>query len=156
MNIVSETICEKRNQWHYNQIMNNLKEEKLDAIRAGRNALESLYEVRNELKGAKTWGLWDILGGGGFVSFIKYMKLDKASSCCYKARRDLQKFQYELNDVLFLDRNLDFNISAILTFLDFFSDDVVSDYLVQREINKALVSVDEAISTVKNIIDCLQ
>ena len=135
--------------------MKDMKVEKEEAIRAGRRALDSLYRVQQELNSAKNWGLVDLFGGGGLISLIKHTKISSASSLCYQARRDLEDFERELKDVLFLDRNLDVNIGALLTFLDFFSDDVFSDFLVQRRINQARKNVEDAINTVRGILERL-
>ena len=136
--------------------MNDLKVEKQEAINAGLRALNTLRSIQDELNSARNWGILDILGGGSFTSFIKHTKISKASTLCYQARRDIEDFERELKDVLFLTNDLDINIGSLLTFLDFFSDDAFSDYLVQREINNARNRIDDAIRTITSIIENIQ
>ncbi len=139
----------------YNKYMKDLTTEKQEAICAGNRALRSLEAVHQELCKAGNWGLLDMFGGGTFTSFIKHTKINNASNLLYQARRDIEDFQRELKDVLFINPNLNINISGLLTFLDFFSDDILSDYLVQRQITKARKETETAIDEVKTILDCL-
>lgn len=136
--------------------MDNLTKEKNEAIIAGRRAIRSLYDMKLELDRARSWGLWDIIGGGGFTTFIKHTKINKASMLCSQAKRDIEDFEKELRDVLFINNDLDISISPLLTIFDFSSSDFLADMLVQRKINQARESTDNAIRTIERIISQLE
>lgn len=122
--------------------------EKQEAIEAGERALHSLREARNQISGAKGFGLWDIFGGGMFVSLAKHYKIDKARDAINRARYDLQAFSRELRDV---EMNLDINIGNFLTIFDLM-DSFFADIMVQSRLSDAARRIDEAIYKVE---DCL-
>ena len=53
----------------------DLEKEKREAIAAGYRALNSLRTAQNDLNSAKSWGLWDMFGGGFFSTMIKRSKM---------------------------------------------------------------------------------
>ena len=122
--------------------------EKQEAIEAGERALHSLREARNQISGAKGFGLWDIFGGGMFVSLAKHYKIDRARDAINRARYDLQTFSRELRDV---EMNLDINIGNFLTIFDLM-DSFFADIMVQSRLSDAARRIDEAIYKVE---DCL-
>ena len=122
--------------------------EKQEAIEAGERALHSLREARNQISGAKGFGLWDIFGGGMLVSLAKHYKIDKARDAINRARYDLQAFSRELRDV---EMNLDINIGNFLTIFDLM-DSFFADIMVQSRLSDAARRIDEAIYKVE---DCL-
>ena len=122
--------------------------EKQEAIEAGERALHSLREARNQISGAKGFGLWDIFGGGMFVSLAKHYKIDRARDAINRARYDLQAFSRELRDV---EMNLDINIGNFLTIFDLM-DSFFADIMVQSRLSDAARRIDEAIYKVE---DCL-
>lgn len=125
--------------------------ERQEAIYAGRCALESLREARNEISKAKNWGLLDILGGGFVSTLMKHSKVNNAKSCMERARYDLRRFNSELRD-LHLDVNME--IGDILTFFDFM-DSFLADILVQSRLNNAANEIDRAIRRVQNILNSI-
>lgn len=126
-----------------------------EAIRAGERALFSLNAAQGQLNSAKNWGFVDLLGGGLFTGLMKHSKLENASSNLEEARRDLQRFQRELQDVtLYADIRLD--IGDFLTFADFFFDGLIADYLVQSRIRDTAEQVEQAIHYVEQILSELR
>lgn len=128
------------------------EKERREAIYAGERALDSLYEAQNQLRKARNWGIYDIIGGGFFSSLIKHSKLDNARSCIERAKYDLQKFNDELKDVSY---NLDVDVGGFLTFFDIM-DSFLADVLVQSKIADASRKIDEAISRVQDILRSLE
>ena len=122
--------------------------EKQEAIEAGERALHSLREARNQISGAKGFGLWDIFGGGMFVSLAKHYKIDRARDAINRARYDLQTFSRELRDV---EMNLDIDIGNFLTIFDLM-DSFFADIMVQSRLSDAARRINEAIYKVE---DCL-
>ena len=120
----------------------DLEKEKREAIAAGYRALNSLRTAQNDLNSAKSWGLWDMFGGGFFSTMIKRSKMDAAKQNMDQAKYELQNFSRELRDVL--------------SFADWFFDGFFVDWMVQDRINNARVQVAEAIRQVENILRRLQ
>jgi len=128
------------------------EKERQEAIIAGERALDSLYEAQNQLRKARNWGIYDILGGGFISSLIKHSKIDNARSCIERAKYDLQCFNRELRDVSY-DINVD--IGDFLTFFDLM-DSFFADLLVQSRIADASRRIDDAIWRVQDILNHLK
>ena len=128
------------------------EKERREAIYAGECALDSLYEAQNQLRKARNWGIYDIIGGGFFSSLIKHSKIDNARSCIEKAKYDLQKFNDELKDVSY---DLDIDVGSFLTFFDLM-DSFLADILVQSKLADASHRIEEAIRRVQDILQSLR
>ena len=128
------------------------EKERQEAIIAGERALDSLYEAQNQLRKARNWGIYDILGGGFISSLIKHSKIDNARSCIERAKYDLQCFNRELRDVSY-DINVD--IGDFLTFFDLM-DSFFADLLVQSRIADASRRIEDAIWRVQDILNHLK
>ena len=128
--------------------MNDLQREREEAIEAGERALDSLREARSYISSAKGFGLWDILGGGSFVTLFKHMKIDKARQAIDRARYDLQDFSRELRDIR---TNLDIDIGDFLTIFDLM-DNFFADIMVQSRLSDAGRRIDDAIYKVEQCL----
>lgn len=135
-----------------NEIM---RRELKEAIDAGERALSSLYLAQERLDSARSWGIFDMLGGGFFASMIKHSKIDDAISYMEDAKYNLQRFQKELQDVT-VSADLTIEIGSFLSFADFFFDGFVADYFVQSKIADAREQVDEAIRMIERILPDLK
>lgn len=124
------------------------EKERQEAISAGKRALNSLYEAKNQLRKARNWGIYDIIGGGFFSSLIKHSKIDNAKTYIERAKYDLQTFNDELKDVSY---NLDIDIGGFLSFFDIM-DSFLADLLVQSKIADASRKIEEAIDKVQDIL----
>lgn len=135
-----------------NEIM---RRELKEAIDAGERTLSSLYLAQERLDSARSWGIFDMLGGGFFASMIKHSKIDDATSYMEDAKYNLQRFQKELQDVT-VSADLRIEIGSFLSFADFFFDGFVADYFVQSKIADAREQVDEAIRMIEGILPDLK
>lgn len=133
----------------------NYEKERQEAIEAGERALNSLSSAYFELKSARNWGIFDIVGGGFFSTLIKQSKMGKAQSYMEQAKYDLRNFSRELRDVEG-QIDLDIDLNDFLSFADFFFDGLIADWLVQSKINKAKNQVEEAISRVEYVLERLK
>lgn len=122
--------------------------ERQEAIVAGERALDSLIEAQNQLRKARNWGIYDILGGGFLSSMIKHSKIDNARSCIERAKYDLDVFNRELQDV---SGSINVGIGGLLTFFDVM-DNFFADLLVQSKISDASRQVEQAIYKVEDIL----
>lgn len=128
-----------------------LQKEVKEAIRAGEQALNSLHRVLNSLDSARNWGIFDMFGGGGLSGLIKHAKINDATSHMAQAKKDLQVFERELQDVVAY-KDIKVEIDSFLIFADFFFDGILADYLVQRKINQTRQEVEQAIRHVEHIL----
>lgn len=126
--------------------------EKKEALDAGYRALNSLREAQRHLSTAKGLGLWDLLGGGTFVSVLKHCKIDNARQALSRARHDLQMFSRELKDLSYF---LDIDIGSFLTVFDVM-DNFFADVIVQSRLSDASRQVDETIAKVEDVIRKIQ
>jgi len=132
----------------------NLSKEISEALQAGEKALQSLRETQKFLNSAGNWGIVDIFGGGLITDIIKHSKLDKARGYMELARRDLQRFQKELDDVDEYLPNLE--LGSFATFADFLFDGLLADVFVQSKISEAQKQVADAIYQVESIVNRLR
>ena len=132
-----------------------MKRELKEAIAAGERALQSLRLAQDKLKSARNWGIYDMFGGGLISSAIKQNKIKDASMDMENAKRDLQIFQRELQDV-HVSMDLRIEIGSFLSFADFFFDGLVADYMVQSKIADAREQVEDAIYHVEGLLSGLR
>lgn len=133
-------------------MVNNMMDKEVrEAINAGEKALYSLREAQNNLQSARNWGIFDMFGGGFITDIIKHSKLGNASTYMENAKYDLQVFQRELRDV-YINLDMRIDVGGFLSFVDFFFDGIVADYLVQSRIGEARRQVESAIRQVENIL----
>lgn len=136
--------------------MDNLQRKEInEAIQAGEQALYSLQAAQDKLRSAKNWGLVDLFGGGFLTNVVKHSKMGDAVELIEDAKRKLQRFNRELQDVNQV-MNLQINVGDFLTLADFFFDGLIADYLVQSKINDARYQVDEAIRQVELMLGKLR
>ena len=119
-----------------------------EARAAGIRALNSLRKAEKHLDSARTWGIFDLLGGGLITSLVKHSKLDDARSDIEQARYDLEDFCEELQDVDLPDVHID----ELLTFADFFFDGFLADLMVQSRINDAREKLEDACRRVEDVL----
>ena len=113
-----------------------------EAISAGENAKRLLGQVQDDLDSARSWGTWDMLGGGLIATMAKYDWLDSAQSSIRAAQRALSDFRTELADVSQLQVP-SIQIGEFATFADYFFDGIFSDWYVQSSIKTAQEGVSE-------------
>lgn len=122
-----------------------------EAINAGEETLNSLKRVREKLKSAQSWGVWDVLGGGLISNIGKHSAIDDANNIAKDVQYQLKSFKKELSDVNeFTD--IEVNISSFAAFADFFLDGIFADWFVQSKINNSLDNVNATIGKIQVII----
>lgn len=113
-----------------------------EALSAGENAKRLLGQVQDDLDSARSWGTWDMLGGGLIATMAKHDRLDSAQSSIRAAQRALSDFRTELADVSQLQVP-NIQIGEFATFADYFFDGIFSDWYVQSSIKTAQEGVSE-------------
>lgn len=126
-----------------------------EAKAVAREVLVLLDEVEKQLKSARNWGYYDMLGGGFFSSWIKHGKIDKAEALLHKVSDRLRKLQKELSDVYIgLDPQL--KITDFERFMDIAFDNILSDWLVQSKIRSSLDESARIRGEVQKVLDSLE
>ena len=135
--------------------MYNRELEVREAYAAGERALRSLEDARDSLGSARTWGIFDIFGGGGLSGLIKHAKIGDARKSLARAKEDLDRFGRELSDIREIP-NLHIEIGDFLTFVDFFFDGFIADMMVQSKIRRMQEEIDQAIMRVQEMLGILR
>lgn len=133
-----------------NQLKLDIKEIK-EAIDAGEKANSALLEMANHLDTAKSWGVWDMLGGGLISNIAKHSAIDNANNIAHNSQHLLKSFERELEDVNEFTE-IRVNISSFTTFADFFFDGFFVDWFVQSKINDSLNNVNNTSNKINSII----
>lgn len=124
------------------QELNRQRKELQEAISAGMTVKRLLSQVQDDLDGARSYGTWDMLGGGVIATAAKHDWLDSAQSTIRAAQRALCDFRTELADISDLQIP-NIQIGSFATFMDYFFDGIFSDWFVQSGIKKAQDRVSE-------------
>lgn len=122
--------------------LNRQRKELQEAISAGMTVKRLLSQIQDDLDGARSYGTWDMLGGGVIATAAKHDWLDGAQSTIRAAQRALCDFRTELADVSDLQIP-NIQIGSFATFMDYFFDGIFSDWFVQSGIKKAQDRVSE-------------
>lgn len=132
----------------------NLKEIE-EAITAGNRVLHSLDKVYKSLSSADSWGMWDMLGGGGLITdMIKHGHIDDAKDMASEVQILLNRFRTELTDVK-VSSSITIEVDGFVKFADFFFDGLISDWVVLSRIRDSKESVKKVRREVNNVINKL-
>jgi anti-anti-sigma regulatory factor len=130
------------------------RKELQEAVGAGQTVLTILDGVINSLNSAEGWGNWDMLGGGMLADLAKHSKIDDARDQVHQAQELLRRFQRELADIQSAESFL-IDISSFDTFVDFFLDSLIVDWIVQSKIHNSLERTTQVRQRVKAILQGL-
>ena len=126
-----------------------------EALEAGRSLNQILRIVENDLRQAKTWGIFDMLGSNFIADVGKHMKIASAQKSLAEAKNRMTRFKEELDDVKHIF-DLKIDIGNLMTAADFFFDNLLMDFFVQSRINEALGKTREAMDGVHGAIEGLE
>ena len=130
------------------------KNEIMEAMAAGDDAIYYLEGAMEKLNSAGNWGIADILGGGMIISAVKRSRMREAQREMEKAKQAMMRFSREVADV---DRsmNTDLDLDGFMGFADFFFDSFFIDMMVQSKINDAKRQIQAALEQVEEVCDIL-
>ena len=126
-----------------------------EAILAGEIALDHLKEAKDQLDSASTWGMFDLFGGNIFTGMMKHSRIDDASRCVERAKKELARFRDELEDIQDVE-DLHIEIDSLLVFADYLFDGLFADMVVQSKISDYRRQVEAAMDRVQDILFVLQ
>jgi chromosome segregation ATPase len=126
-----------------------------EAISAGQKALYGLDKVKSSLESAKSWGTFDMLGGGLITTAFKHSRIDDAKEAVHQVQRQLLFFQKELADIG-TNTEIKIEISSFSKFADYFFDGLIFDWAVQSKINRSLDNVLDVSKRIHRVVLHLQ
>jgi hypothetical protein len=136
-------------------LMNDWNREIEEAIQAGRSAMQALDDAERNISSARSFGVWDMLGGGFISSMLKHSKTDEAQRCIERAQYALQNFRKELSDIQ-MEADLKVNSDGLTKFFDIWCDNFLVDLMVQSKIKKAQETIRQAKRNVQEMISRLE
>lgn len=128
----------------------DMEKEIMEAVAAADMTLKSLDEAAEYLSKAADWGIWDMLGGGLFGTFMKHSRMDDAKHAMELARTRMRRLKRELLDVE-LPGEFKLDVGDFLTFANYFFDGLIADWMVQSRIKDAAGQVEEARRRIEQI-----
>jgi len=111
------------------------------------------------LESAEGWATWDLLGGGMLTHIAKYSHLDEAEEIFNCLDHYLRELREELSDVYCMhDLSLDglAVISDSQRAIDFWFDNIFTDWAVKDKVSHNVEEVQHIISSVQGIRNRLQ
>lgn len=108
-----------------------------EALLATENTLKIIPEVIEDLKTAKSYATWDMVGGGAGATFLKRQKMKKAKLGIIEINYVLDKLKREMKDLKadLLPTEIRFNTSW--EFADYFFDNLFVDMQIRTRIVEA-------------------
>lgn len=128
-----------------------------EALEAGEKAERTLAGAMKKLDSAEGLSMWDtFLGGGLFVSALKYSEIDSSDDLVHQAQRALRHYETELMDVQdAATESFRVNNNDIFTFTDVFFDNIFSDWIVHTRITDTKKKLHAIMQDVRRIQDQL-
>lgn len=129
--------------------------DKKELLEARAELIKSIDMIDDSLKilsSAKTWGIFDILGGGFFTSLMKRDKIGKVNDNIRNLRYQLEITQKELGDV---DQMIDIEIPNNFTdnFFDIVFDNIFTDILTQSKLKKTNTKLSDLRNYLSKVLD---
>lgn len=149
---IARKLNRQHEQW---QGLKKQKQEIQEALEATKSYLQLLETLIKQLRNAKEWGTWDLLGGGMISSYVKQQRLNEVRKTVSSLRHYESTFRRELADVK-SSTELKVEINGFEEFLDVFFDNLITDWIVQQRINRSLAGAQKAYEQVRNILSALE
>lgn len=130
------------------------KKEVGEAIRAGREALDTTDAILSSLGSAENWGTWDLIGGGLMTDIIKHGKLDEAQNQVTTLQENLRRFKTELADIE-IQADLQVGIDGFMRFADVFFDGLFVDWAVMNKISSSKSQVQDTRAEIERVLNHL-
>lgn len=133
--------------------MNRLKELQ-EAKVAAQHVLLRMDNAIKSLENAKSWGWWDMFGGGMLTSMFKRDNIRNANEDIREISQALHRLNQELEDVN-MTLPLEINDTISDTVFDVWFDNIFTDWQVQDEVSKKLVEIKQFRSELVALIERL-
>ena len=111
-----------------------------EAVSLINQILVYVEDAESYLSSARTWGIFDALGGGLFTDIIKHSKVSKARNSMEEVTCLMQRLQRLLGSMQVpVDYRME--IGNFATFADFFFDGIIADVYMLNKIMQSLDTV---------------
>lgn len=110
--------------------------EVFEAKRELEKSLSMISEIREDIRSAKRWGIFDILGGGLIASLVKRDKIGKINTKLDNLEVQLKKTMNEVDDVPYLN-NVRISNDFIDQLFDMGFDNIFTDISTQLKLKDA-------------------
>ena len=125
------------------------------------NALYTLHQllpmvesIENDFKGARNWGIVDVLGGGLITDFIKHMKLEKARNKMNYMNNLLNELRQQVQNII-IPTEFNMNQNLFLTFADFYFDSGLMDIYMTVKIQQSYEQIKDLHAKLNQLDDVL-
>lgn len=132
------------------KVNNLIIKETEEAIESGKDLLEYLNKMVQNLKYVKQWGIYKMQGKGRYSSYEKKGYIDKAQKLVGLVQVKFNIFEKELND-LYPDFDLNLDSFHMKSFLDNFYDGLITDWIIVKQLQVAINSTWAAIHKVSRL-----
>lgn len=131
------------------------KKELLQARDALEKTLSQVKSVKEEVTSAQNWGLFDLLAGDFFISFLKRNKITRVNERMEQLRQSLSQAKKELADV---DMELltEISNSSRDYFWDVWFDNIFTDFRVQGQLDRVAGQLDQLEKQLRSILKSVQ
>lgn len=127
-----------------------------EALEAGEKALTALNAAEDALGNARSFGMWDMLGGNLLSGMLKHSKLDKAQEFIDEADHQLKLFEKELRDVGSISCDIHVKFDGFSKGADYFFDNIIVDVMIQSKIKDSCEQVARLKSDVQTAMTRLK
>jgi len=130
---------------------NSMIKEIKEALLASKKVISTSRDAMSQLKEAKDFGVWDMMGGGLLMTLAKRERMDKAQQCINQMNYALKQLSNELEDINeSIDGDID--LSNYMSVADYLFDNIFVDMMVQDKINDAISKVTRMTSKVEGMV----
>lgn len=126
------------------------------AVAVGRSALVELEAAEAALRGARSWGRIDLIGGGLLSGMAKHSRIQLARHHAERAKTRLCEFVERLRGDGSEAPRVHIEVGVLAKLGDLFLDCMISDWLVQSQIASALVRVEHAFEHARELVWCAE
>ena len=112
-----------------------------EAFVAGENAHKNLNKLTAILKQALDWGRWGGRSNPMHAEMMKRSKMAEASRALAITQRSLDFFAKEMADLGENNMRFTLNFNELTKFTDYFLDNLITDWIIQKKIRNTLNSV---------------
>ena len=114
-----------------------------ESVAAGEQAIRSLKRAQDTFEDARSWGGFDLVGGGMLSSLAKQERIDRAYYHLADGYRSIKRFQREMQDVDVHFKQFENTFGDGDRFFDIWADNVITDWSIQVRLKNTVEQITE-------------
>ncbi len=122
-----------------------------EAEQVGKYCMSLLNDTIRNLRKVQNWGYVD----SGYGNYAKRSFVEKSRILVANTKVHLDKFSKELSDV-YSNLNVEFQLENFNNFINIFFDNLITDWIIQRQIHNALNNISSVKDKVNRLLANLQ